>query len=98
MISRRATSHGRLVIVAVTVPVTAFDGRIVRPVNDANIAMTSLIGALSQLMPVMRGSCDCLYGAAGLFTFNETGVIIGAGSFASAGCGFSTACCVTIGF
>src|SRR5678809_1790727 len=78
MISRSATSHGRLVIVAVTVPVTDFEGRIVRPVNEANIAITSWIDALSQLMPVIRGSCDCLAGAVDLLS--DTGIIAGAGS------------------
>ena len=34
---------------AVTVPVTFFDGRIVRPVNDAKMPSTSLIDAFSQL-------------------------------------------------
>ena len=35
MTFRSATSHGRLLTFAVTVPVTFFDGRIVRPVNAA---------------------------------------------------------------
>jgi len=43
---------------AVTKPATCFAGRIVRPVNEANTPMTSLIGAFSQLT-LMRGSCDC---------------------------------------
>src|SRR4029079_13657787 len=46
------------------------------PVNEANIAITSWIDALSQLMPVIRGSCDCLAGAADLLS--ATGIIAGA--------------------
>src|SRR5262245_27539578 len=99
MISRSATSHGRLVTVAVTVPVTAFEGRIVRPVKDANIAITSLIGALSQLMPVMRGSWDCFIGVVDLLS--ATGISIGAGSVLATGfstTGFSAAGVSIAGF
>ena len=46
-------------MLAVTVPVTFFEGRIVRPVNAAKPASTSLMDAFSQLIE-MRGSCDCV--------------------------------------
>src|SRR6185437_724311 len=58
MISLSATSHGRLLTLAVIVPFTPRDGRIVRPVKAEKIASTSLIGVFSPLQ-VMRGSCDC---------------------------------------